>query len=301
MNRPEIYQGKNHALLVLGASGFLGKNLVTLLKNHCVDKQLFVSIRSQIGSIVISDYPKLKEHSITSIIDQYESLTIVNLISGRMQSKIISFETHFFSPRRILDQLIFHSEKKIHWVQVESYSQYASDNPHDEHYVTSKNIFHRYLSDSLNNNFSAEFLVLGHLSGPGDPEERFLPKMYRKILKHENFMVTNPFEKIPLIDVRDVAWYLFIKLNESQMQNCEVPVQTFPIKELLTVFQIIQKAKEISGSTSQIAEVHNSKQRFIERFLPEEQPYVVNIDFELRASNETINDTISFMKQTENI
>lgn len=301
MNRPEIYQNNNCALLVLGASGFLGKNLVASLKSYCVHKHLFLSQRSQNGAIAIKDYPNLKEHSIKSIIERYESLTIVNLISGRMQSKTISFDTHFSSPKIILDQVIFHSERKIHWLQVESYTQYASDETHDEHYSFSKNLFHRYLTDSLTNNFSVEFLVLGHLSGPGDLEERFLPKTYRKILKHENFMVTNPHEKIPLIDVRDVAQYLSIKLNKSELPNNEVPVLTFPIREMLTVLQIIQKAKEISGSSSQISEVRDLNRRFVERFIPEEQPYVVNTDIKLRTSNETITDTIKFMKSTENI
>jgi nucleoside-diphosphate-sugar epimerase len=301
LNRSKIYQNKNEALLVLGASGFLGKNLVTSLKDYCVDKQLFVSQRSQIGAIIIRDYPKLKEYSITSILDQYQSLTIVNLISGRMQSKTISFETHFSSPRKIFDQLILHSEKRIHWVQIESYSQYASDNAHDIYYVSSKNLFHWYLADSLTNNISTEFLVLGHLSGPGDLQERFLPKTYRKILKNENFIVTNSHEKIPLIDVRDVARYLSLKLNKSQLSNGDVAVQTFPIKEIPTVLQIIQRVKEISGSTSQISEVRDLNRRFIERFIPEEQPYALNTDFKLRTNNETITDTINFMKSTENV
>ena len=118
MNRPEIYQNNNCALLVLGASGFLGKNLVASLKSYCVHKHLFLSQRSQNGAIAIKDYPNLKEHSIKSIIERYKSLTIVNLISGRMQSKTISFDTHFSSPKIILDQVIFHSERKIHWLQV---------------------------------------------------------------------------------------------------------------------------------------------------------------------------------------
>ena len=297
MNQRKFSQKNQTGLVVLGSKGFLGRNLTkSLLKNYSFHNQLFVSQKNTTGKIRIKEFHSLDEWPISKLLDHFDKLIFVNLISGKMQSKNDSIETHFCIPKFVFDEARKKSKNKIHWVQIESYSQYSSDTPHDQNYVEGKNLFHSHLIESLAANTSFEFLVLGHLYGPGDAKERFLPLTFRKILNNEEIVIRNSSEQIPLVDVRDVADYLAIKLGEIDQLKLDKFIGSFPVVELPTIFQFFQKVKEISGSESKFSEANELNARFIERYLHEEQPTVVNVSFTLHTLANTVTDTIHDMK-----
>jgi len=269
---------------------------MALLENYSFHNQLFVSKKNRNGKIVIREFYSLDEWPISTLLENFDKIVFINLISGKMQSKNDSIETHFYTPKYVFDEARKKSKNKIHWIQIESYSQYSSDTPHDKNYVEGKNLFHRYLIESLATNTSFEFLVLGHLYGPGDPEERFLPLTIRKILNNEDVVIRNSSEQIPLVDVRDVADFLTIKLGEIDHFKSDNFIGSFPVVELPTIFQVFQKVKDISGSESKFSEANELNVRFIERYLQEEQPTDVKVSFELRTLANTVTDTIHDMK-----
>jgi nucleoside-diphosphate-sugar epimerase len=301
LNLREFSQRNQTGLVVLGSNGFLGRNLtVSLLKNYSFRDQIFISQKNSTGKIRIIEFYSLDEWPIAKLLDQFEKLVIVNLLSGKMQSKKESIETHYSLPKFVFDEASKKTKNKIHWVQIESYSQYSTDLPHDINYVEGKNLFHRYLIESSSINTTLEFIVLGHLYGPGDPKERFLPLTFRKILNNEEIVIRNSDEQIPLVDVRDVADFLAIKLGKIDQLKSDNYVGSFPIVELPTIFQVFQKVKEISGSESKFHEAREFNARFIERYLSEEQPKVINVSFGLRTFHNSITDTIHDMKFRNN-
>lgn len=297
LNRSQFFQNNQTALVILGSEGFLGKNLLfSLLRDYSFTNQIFLSQKCANGKIKIKEYSTLSEWLIENLLEKFENIIIVNLISGKMQSELDSRHTHFTSPKSIFDEVSKNPNKKIHWVQIESYSQYSTDTPHDEYYVAGKNLFHDYLRESMLKNTTVEFLVLGHLSGPGDPETRFLPLTFRKILKNEKLVLKNSYEQIPLVDVRDVADHLANRLGEIDPLADGYSISSFPVHDMPTILQVFQSAKEISGSSSDFYEIHQFNRRFIERYIPDEQPKSLNANINLRTSIKTLTDTLLHMK-----
>ncbi len=231
---------RNRGLLLMGSTGFLGSTVLDRLKSeHMQDWEILISSSTSLESstsFTILDSNLEPERTLDGAKwAEFSSpdLVVINCASSRNSNdEALTQEGNFEFPRRVLEALLAVKGLNIKWIQVESFWQYAKSPIPDASYVQWKNRFGAMLTESARNeNFKIEKLVLPHLIGPLDGPNRFLPKLFLKLLKNEDVLVNSPDELFCLADVRDVSDHL-VRTIGNIPTNQDSSVSLFSYHEL---------------------------------------------------------------------
>ena len=217
-------------------------------------------------------------------------LVVINCASSRnSRNEESSQQGNFEYPKRVLELLVKVRDLRIRWIQIETYWQYSKTSLPDESYVLWKNRFSALLTESSRNeNLVIEKLALPHLIGPFDDLNRFLPKLFSKLVKNENAIANAPNEGFYLADVRDVANYLICNVNDIET-NQDLAARLFPFYEL-PLCEIVQRFLRTVSSDSNLKFEGTSKNPN-PILTPTEQPLMLESGHQiLRSLESTFSD-----------
>jgi len=280
-----------NAILVIGSQGFLGKNIRNLLEHH---DHLFSSIRGDAKHVF--DLYGTKNHF--DVFANFDSITVYNCSSGRLQTKELANESNFLFPTNILDGLSRFSSNII-WIQFDSYTQYTSSPIHDVNYVKSKNKFNIELDRrvSVNELLSYFRISLPHLYGVGDNNSRFLPSVFSKLYNGIDIQVTSSRETLALIDVQDCAREVIAISVQPVIKGPKQFRTIFSIapSENIELYYFLDSFRKYLNSKSLVTRGREDSKVFIEKWNKLEQPPVF-LSEENRSSREE-----TFCKLKENL
>ena len=299
---------RKKSLLLLGSTGFLGSAVVKALRSEKdKDLDLIISQTSPLEGPLVFNFldfdvePRNLNRTPNLTNPLNTDLVVINCASSRYSSsKEMSQHGNFEFPKKVLKALVTTEDLQINWVQIETFWQYAKSPIPDADYVLWKNQFKVFLKEfSINKNLRVSSLTLPHLVGPFDNPDRFLPKIFLKMLKNETVTVNSPDEVFSLADVRDVAEYLVETLSK-ETTNQESQTLLFPFYEM-TLREIINRFLIVSGSDSHIQFVETSKSSNPSMILSE-QPSLLDADqHSLRSLDTTFTDIFQWLSRHHKI
>lgn len=231
---------RKKSLLLMGSTGFLGCAVLNRLKSQDLqDWEILISCSTYPKSPILFSLldPNLEPASTfdeSYLVEHLRSdLIVINCASSRnSRNEDLSQQGNFEFPKRVLELLLAVKGLNTKWIQIETFWQYSKTPIPDASYVQWKNRFSAILAESSRNgDFEVEKLVLPHLIGPFDGPNRFLPKVFFKLLRNETVHVNSPDELFCLADVRDVADYLVRTLG-NLATNQDSDALLFPYHEL---------------------------------------------------------------------
>jgi nucleoside-diphosphate-sugar epimerase len=163
-----------------------------------------------------------------------------------------------------------------------------------------KNQFKDLLKEfSSNKNLQVSSLTLPHLVGPFDNPDRFLPRIFAKMLKNESVAVNLPDEVFCLADVRDVAEYL-IQAISKKTAGQEPQTLLFPFIEM-TLREIVNRFIIVSGSESHVHFVEASKSSNPSMILSEQPSLLDSNQHSLRSLDTTFTDIFQWLSRHHKI
>ncbi len=179
-----------HNILITGASGFLGRaTLDRLLRDP--ELTVFVAYRSKTPSSFLSQLETQKAHvfnveieaEIKLLFSKYEIETILHLATnyGRHNQNIESvLSANLALPLTLLIHGI--AAKVQHFINIDSfYNKTGNLNEELFNYSQSKKALIPWLKQ-YSNQIKVSNLVLEHMYGPGDAEDKFIPTLIRSSL-----------------------------------------------------------------------------------------------------------------------
>jgi|688.fasta_scaffold177907_2 nucleoside-diphosphate-sugar epimerase len=299
---------RKKSLLLLGSTGFLGSAIVKALRFEKVkDWDLIVSQTSPLESSIVFNILDLDVEP--GSLDQTPNLTnslskdlvVINCASSRYSSsKEMSQQSNFEFPKKVLEALVTAEDSHINWIQIETFWQYSKSPIPDANYVYWKNQFKDLLKEfSSNKNLQVSSLTLPHLVGPFDNPDRFLPRIFAKMLKNESVAVNLPDEVFCLADVRDVAEYL-IQAISKKTAGQEPQTLLFPFIEM-TLREIVNRFIIVSGSESHVHFVEASKSSNPSMILSEQPSLLDSNQHSLRSLDTTFTDIFQWLSRHHKI
>ena len=299
---------RKKSLLLLGSTGFLGSAIVKALRFEKVkDWDLIVSQTSPLESSLVFNILDLDVEP--GSLDQTPNLTnslskdlvVINCASSRCSSsKEMSQQSNFEFPKKVLEALVTAEDSHINWIQIETFWQYSKSPIPDANYVYWKNQFKDLLKEfSSNKNLQVSSLTLPHLVGPFDNPDRFLPRIFAKMLKNESVAVNLPDEVFSLADVRDVAEYL-IQAISKKTAGQEPQTLLFPFIEM-TLREIVNRFIIVSGSESHVHFVEASKSSNPSMILSEQPSLLDSNQHSLRSLDTTFTDIFQWLSRHHKI
>lgn len=296
------------SLLLLGSTGFLGRSVFReLLPLTKLEHELLISQNTAAEAMI-----RLTRFGPDSIkteafdLDEanglpYSNVVVVNCASSRRsQDETISKLGNYDFPKRILEALSRNQNSRIHWVQFETFWQYSKSGLPDPTYVFWKNQFGSELEAfSLKPQITYQKVVLPHLIGPDDGLNRFLPRIFLKLLKGEDVVLNSPNEKFHLTDARDVAKWLVSTIRNHEWQTINSSV-LFPSHEL-TLQEIVNRFALHTNSNSMITSIHDDKYSN-PLLIKEDQPPVASLELmSLRTIDITFADIAQWLSEVAHI
>jgi nucleoside-diphosphate-sugar epimerase len=244
---PDSRLVQSRRVLLLGANGFLGRNLkAKLLSPSFGIDEVLVYDRKE-NQIVVNDittspkHIKIEDAAPNSPTD----LIVINCLSARKPSNSYGIkQANYSKPKLIFERIRDLNFNTVTWIQPESYWQYASSSIPDEEYVHWKKEFSRFLQvQSKDEFFRAIPLVICHLIGSDDDKTRFVPKLIHSLRTKERVEIINPEETLLLSDVKDVARYLAHAIKHKSLPR-QGAAHLFPY-ERISIRQLTELILEV--------------------------------------------------------
>lgn len=296
------------SLLLLGSTGFLGSTVLKKLNSvQMSDWDIILSQSSTPGNTLIftiQDFGSLTSRNIeASKLADYlgKDLVVINCASSRNSGNDESSKQgNFEFPKRVLQALLEIDRLSTRWIQIETFWQYSKDAIPDPNYVFWKNQFKEFLNKVPNNKkLTTDNLTLPHLVGPFDNPNRFLPKVFSKILRNEEVLINSPDEVFSMTDVRDVAEYLVSSLNIKHLEQDSQSL-LFPFNEE-SLREIVNQFIKISESQSRV-QFKESKEISNPRLLLRDQPALLCSSLtNLRSLESTFDDMSQWLAELHEI
>jgi len=296
------------SLLLLGSTGFLGSTVLKKLNSaQMPDWEIILSQSSTPDntlSFTIQDFGSLtsRQIEVSKLADFLgKDLVVMNCASSRNSgNNESSKQGNFEFPKRVLQALLEIEGLSTRWIQIETFWQYSKDAIPDPNYVFWKNQFKEFLNKvSDNNKLTIDNLTLSHLVGPFDNPNRFLPKVFAKMLRNEEVLVNSPDEDFSMTDVRDVAEYLISTLNKKRLEQDSQSL-LFPFNEE-SLREIVTQFIKISGSQSQV-QFKESIKISNPRLVLSEQPALLHASLtNLRSLESTFYDMSQWLAELHEI
>lgn len=248
-------------VIVLGASGFLGRNLKSELATPPQALSDFLVYDREHHNLIGYEKVNNKRVQFSEVIsNSLSDIIVVNCMSARRPAGVKKIEeANYAKPRSIVEEITKSSLCKVVWLQPESYWQYALGVIPDENYVYWKKKFTRYLEDQSQQDLIHVIpLVLCHLIGEDDDANRFIPRLVRSLRTESEVEVINPNETLFLSDVDDVSYFLSTSIKENSLkQNKET--QIFPFQRI-TIRKLIDLILEVVPERPKVRFINHPKQ-----------------------------------------
>lgn len=296
------------SLLLLGSTGFLGSTILKKLNSaQMSDWEIILSQSSTPGNtliVTIQDLGSLasRKIEISKLADFLgKDLVVLNCAGSRNSgNNESSKQGNFEFPKRVLQTLIEIERLSTRWIQIETFWQYSKDDSPDANYVFWKNQFKDFLDEVPDKGkITVDSLTLPHLVGPFDSPNRFLPKVFAKMLRNEEVLVNSPNEVFPVTDVRDVAEYLVSTLNNKQLE-LDSQSLLFPFNEA-SLREIVNRFIKISGSQSHV-QFKESIKTLNPRLVLSEQPELLHSSrINLRSLESTFEDISQWLAELHEV
>jgi len=244
--------GMNSKILIIGASGFLGRALVKEILSKTTNPRFLYRTERIDDRVAITSMAPHLNHQTTMeefFAEGDCNFEIINCASVRYpRADNDSQRGNFDTPKMILENAICRSNQVIKWIQPESFWQYTQDRTPDPEYVQWKNNFGLVLEEfSHMSKIQYQKVVLPHLFGVNDDMNRFFPKLFKKLLNQATVNISGGGDIFAIADVADVSSYFVQLLAENAFQFRDNLV-IFPYHEI-TLRDLV--GEFISDSSSQ--------------------------------------------------
>lgn len=245
---------KNKKILILGGSGFVGKNLlskINLYENSVtiISRKNFVSKAKLIIADLIIDTDKLKKLFI-----EYD---IIFNCSGELSNEDKMNELHVKSLSKIIDFLskfCLKNHRKIRWIQVSSIGVYGFDkkkalidensekNP-SNYYEKTKLSSEKIIINGANAYFEYIILRPSTIYGRGMKSD-FIQKISQYLKKKIFFYINSKDSLFNLIHIDDLSKALIL-CSQDQVKNEDFNLScNYELKEIIKIICILKNVKE---------------------------------------------------------
>lgn len=243
-------------ILVIGGSGFIGRNLSEFLNkiniNHTIFDRLFPKFEC---NFVLGDIRNIE--NISNIIDSYDG--VINLAGILGTTETINtpefcYSTNIIGALNLYECL---KGKNIKCVQI-SVGNYWMNNP----YSITKNTAEK-LSFYYNKNFDTDIRIVRALNAYGPyqshhPVRKLVPNLILPAINNEEILIFGDGEqKMDMIYVEDLAEMLFFVLQKDDINNETVYEAGMGLAP--TVNQICKKVISLTSSKSKINHIEMRK------------------------------------------
>lgn len=255
----------NEKILITGANGFIGKNLVKLLKNKniiCVSSrklkyrnstkfiQLNLFDNKKVNEIIKKEKPKVLFH----LAWETEPKRYINKKSNLKWYHSSMNLYHQFCKNGGEKAIIVGSGIELNFKNNKLSEKSANILKHNNlnYYNLTKILFH-INSQKISNQFRSKLIWarVFFLYGPGEDKSRLVPSLINSIKLNKKFKINDPYKKLNILHVYDVAKILYRLLSFTK--NSIVHVAD---NKNYSIISIVKKIKKITNN------VHNSKITF---------------------------------------
>ena len=250
-------------LLITGGTGFIGKHLLSGLKQHYPDSELILLCRRSSDLSALSHNlggfkSVFLEDGIKSFYD-WNLDAIIHLAAdyGTLNSakEVDIYQINEVNVQLGLKLLGLAQSKAIHFLYSDTFFVEADKNyPYMVEYIRSK----RYFFECLQHIASQERLQIHNLRlfhpfGEGDNAQKFFPTMIKKCLQHENIDLTEGLQQRDFIYIDDVV-QAFIKVLQQAVNSENAFWNYYEVGygEGTSVRQLMEWIKKHSQSASQL-------------------------------------------------
>lgn len=204
-----------------GATGFLGSALlkelirsgykVTIIKRSTSDL-------SRIGSFIDkTNFYNIDLYSLSDIFEQQSFDVVIHLAAS--YKDIDAFEVNFLLSKKLLDLAIKYKVKRF--INTDTFYSYVYGKDYNKaKYLISKKHFAEWLKIE-SNKIEVINLILGHLYGPFDNKDKFVPWLYDSLKSKKQIDFTEGEQKRDFIYIRDVvkAYKEALALNSEMISD----------------------------------------------------------------------------------
>lgn len=237
-------------ILILGASGFLGKELTRFLETH-ENQILKVGRNATIQSS--STYLSANNPNYLDKIADFNPEIVINAMAawGSNKSTLEILEGNLLRP---LEIFALFEKKKILWVQCNSYFNYwyEQKGTDRDQYSMYKRHFTEIAIGSSNTSLTRIIdLRLPHLTGAKQPKDKIIPQIIHALISQKPLNLSSGNQVIPITHVSNVAGQIqeLIAGSGHLVSNYEVcycpPVAQISLRE------IVAHLENMTGLTGQ--------------------------------------------------
>ncbi len=220
----------NDKILITGANGFIGKHLVKLLKNKniiCVSSQK-LKYKNSIKFIHLNlfDYKKVNE-----IITKEKPKVLIHLAWETEPKRYINKKSNlkwYHSSMNLYHQFCKNGGQKAILVGSGIELNFKNNKLKEKnvnilkhnslnYYNLTKILFH-INSLKIANQFRSKLIWarVFFLYGPGEDKRRLIPSLINSIKSNKKFKINDPYKKLNILHVYDVAKILYRLLNSTK-------------------------------------------------------------------------------------
>jgi nucleoside-diphosphate-sugar epimerase len=207
-------------ILLTGASGFIGKNLIKhLIGNY------------QVIAIINNNYIERKENLNIIKIDLNDYLFLEKLIRKEKPEILVHLAW-------ITDNKIYlNSEENIKWLSISKILVDLFVNNNGKHIIVSSSCAEDYLKNTLYaksktdlreycfSNYKSidiSWLKIFFTYGPGDKKEKLIPSIIESAVNNKDFFLNNPENIIDYIYIDDLTRMIFKVIDEKKTGTIEI-------------------------------------------------------------------------------
>lgn len=258
-------------LLITGASGFLGRNLLKAINKKkynliiiTTNKKNELFREKNYKSLKIFDYSKKDLNRVSRIKNIIGIIHLSTAYGRKNNNKNFIYQVNYKTPLKIFK--IINKDNLKFFLNTDTYYERNLILPSGlREYVKSKKDFVETMKRiCFNESYNFINCVIHHMYGPNDSDDKFLPSMLRRLKKNENTIdLTKGNQKKDFIHVKDVSSAI-IMIIDSQMKSDDEKDYEIGSNKPYSIKYVITRLKSIIGSKSRlnfgaIASIPNEK------------------------------------------
>lgn len=262
-------------IAIIGATSFLGKTLISELKEHVEQLHLFsrtnsFEIMPQLQwfcydvPTALLDYPQLLNYDIIFYcagagiqpkhqdsaqqiyqLNAFEPILLITKLKELdYQGKVVTFGSYFEIGNHLEEKLYKESDLASH------------RNPLPNAYCTAKNLLTRFVDTELraaqNLPFCLQHFILTNIYGATENHNRLIPYIVQSSIKGEALNFTSGIQQRQYTHIRDITQFLFQTLSDRQSGIFNLTDSTIlSVREMIEkVLAIVQKELDIKPQVS---------------------------------------------------
>lgn len=205
-------------VLILGSSGYIGKELVVYLKKN--NFEVFEFNRTSSIENVIKNS---KEYDV-----------IINLCGSKGNADFSdSLKSNYEIPKSIFDEVShLRLNKKTLWVQTSSYYELQLELGRKSWYAIHKNNFKQYLTQNKDQ-INSSILYLPHIFGGSENENRLIPLIINASMEKKMIELGDRSSFLPLLHIQDLMKAILITMETGFSIASASPVWKGSLEELV--------------------------------------------------------------------